>query len=220
MFNTLIKGENVIIEPNVQIGRYVRIYDNVIIKSGTIIGDFVQIGYKELQNNNITLIDEDVRIRSGAVIYHNCKIGRGSSIGHNSVIRENTIIGDNTYIGALVMMEGDTIVGNYCAINAQCHITKYSSMGDFTFFGPSVVSTNDNNMAHKRQGHGQNMKGFTIDKYVRVGGGTIFLPGVSLGEGCIIGAQSIISKDIPAYKVAYGSPAKIIRDATKDEIVL
>lgn len=218
-FNTLMKGENVIIEEGVKIGRFVRIYDNVIIRKGAIVGDYVQIGYCEFLQDGITEIGENSKIRSGAVIYHNCKIGNDSSIGHNSIIRENTIIGKNTYIGALVMMEGDTVVGDYCGINAQSHITKFTHIGDYTFFGPSVCSSNDNNMAHKRQGHGQNMKGFTTERYVRIGAGATLLPGVILGEGCIVGAHSTVTKDIPPYSVVYGFPAKIVREAKKEDII-
>ena len=139
-------------------------------------------------------------------------------VGHNAVIREKTIIGHDTYIGSLTAIEGDTKVGNYVGIQTQCYITKFCDIGDYTFIAPIFVGANDQAMSHRRAAHGQNLIGFTTEKYVRIAVGVTVLPGVRFGEGCIVGAGSVVTKDVPAYKVVMGVPARVVRDAPREEI--
>ena len=203
------------------IGKNVEIYNNVIIEDDVVIGNNCLIGYKEKDNDDVTIIKKGAKIRSGAVIYHGCIIGENSSVGHNTILRDKTIVGNNTNIGGLVMCEGDCIIGNGVLINAQCHITRFCNIGDYTFFAPNVVSTNDRDITYKREGHGTNLKGFTTGKYVRIAGGVKLMPGVHLGAGCIIGLGSVVTKDVPAYTLATGVPARIVEklDETKNRVI-
>lgn len=217
-------GGNVIIEEGAVLGSNITVLDNVIIKRGAIIGDNATIGYREnipgrISEEEITEIGENARIRSGAVIYWGTRVGRNSSVGHNTVLRERTIIGHDTYIGALNAFEGDTKVGNFAGINSQCHITKFSEIGDYVFIAPLFACANDSAIAYRRPGHGRNLKGITIDRYVRIAIGVTALPGIRLGEGSIIGAGSVVTRDVPSYKVVYGNPARVVREAPREDIV-
>lgn len=224
-------GENVVIEDGVQIGtgthigHNVSVGKNVVIGNDTAIGNNVIIGYTDikpwddkLSEPTITEIGKRVIIRSGAVIYTGSKIGNNSMVGHNTVIRENTIIGHDTYIGSLTATEGDTKIGNYVGIHSQCHITRFCDIGDYTFIAPLFVGANDQAMSHRRAGHGKNLIGFTTEKYVRIAVGVTVLPGVRFGEGCKVGAGSVVTKDVPPYKLVMGVPARIIRDVPKENI--
>lgn len=218
-------GQDVTIEEDVFLGNNVTIYDHVVIRRGTIIGDNVIIGYKEFNSGEksceelLTRIGKNVRIRSGTVIYWGTHIGDNCSVGHNSVIRERTLIGHDTYVGSLTAFEGDTRVGNYVGIHTQCHITKFCDIGDYTFIAPLFVCANDQAMAHRRSGHGQNLIGFSTEKYVRIAVGVTVLPGVRFGEGCIVGAGSVVTRDVPPYKVVMGVPARIVKDAPREEVI-
>jgi UDP-2-acetamido-3-amino-2,3-dideoxy-glucuronate N-acetyltransferase len=219
-------GSNVVIEDDVLLGNNISLKDNVVIRKGAIIGDNVIIGYRDIKPDQdapakpiVTEIGERVRVRSGSVIYWGTRIGSNSMVGHNSVIRENTIIGHDTYIGSLTAIEGDTNIGNYVGVHTQCHITKFCSVGDYTFIAPLFVGANDQAMSHRRRAHGQNLIGFTTEKYVRIAVGVTVLPGVHFGEGCIVGAGSVVTKDVPPYKVVMGVPAKVVKDAPKEEVV-
>ncbi|MFC1906263.1 DapH/DapD/GlmU-related protein [Chloroflexota bacterium] len=221
--NNVIIGNNVVINNDVVVGNNVTIFDNVIIGKETIIGDNTTIGYLDTESptkTTVTEIGENAKIRSGSVIYNGTKIGANSKIGHNTVIRERTIIGHDTYIGSLTAIEGDTKIGNHVGIHSQVHITKYCNIGDYTFIAPMFVGANDQAMSHKRRGHGQNLIGFTTEKYVRIAIGVTVLPGVNFGEGCIVGSGSVVTKDVPPYKFTIGIPARVIKDAPKEEIVL
>lgn len=224
--NNVNLGKNIVIEDGALLGNNISIEDNVVIRKGAIIGDNVIIGYRDVKpgqdtsgERRITEIGEQARIRSGSVIYTGTRIGRRSMVGHNTVIRENTIIGHDTYIGSLTAIEGDTRIGNYVGIHTQCHITKFCDIGDYTFIAPLFVGANDPAMSHRRAGHGQNLIGFTTEKYVRIAVGVTVLPGVRFGEGAIVGAGSVVNKDVPPYKVAAGVPARVVRDAPREPVI-
>lgn len=210
-------GINVFIEEGVSLGNNITIYDNVIIKSGASIGDNVVLGYFEGDcPQDKTEICENAKIRSGAVIYYGCIIGPESSVGHNCVLRERTIIGKNTYLGNLTACEGDTTIGNHCGIHSQNHITKYCSIGDHTFIAPFFIGANDNSIAFHRHGHGQNMKGFTTGRGVRIAVGVTVVPGVNFGEGCVVGAGSLVTRDVPPFTLVMGRPARVVNQANID----
>ncbi len=218
-------GGNVVIEDKVFLGNNVSLGNNILIRKGAIIGDNVTIGYIDFIPGEdapvkiaTTQIGEGVRIRSGTVIYHGTRIGDNSAVGHNTVVRENTIVGHDTYIGSLTAIEGDTKIGNYVGIQTQCYITKFCNIGDYTFIAPLFVGANDQAMAHRRVGHGQNLIGFTTERYVRIAVNVVVLPGVHFSEGCIVGAGSVVTKDVPAYKVVMGIPARVVRDAPREEV--
>lgn len=219
-------GVGVVIEDDVILGNNVLLQENVVVKKGAIIGNNVIIGYTDIKSGQhapaqpaATEIGENVRVRSGTIIYCGTKIGTNSMVGHNSVIRENTIIGHDTYIGSLTAIEGDTKIGNYVGIHTQCHITKFCDVGDYTFIAPIFVGANDQTMSHMRASHGQNLVGFTTGRYVRIAVGVTVLPGVHFGEGCVVAAGSVVTRDIPPYKVAMGVPAKVVKDAPREEVV-
>lgn len=218
-------GHNVTIEDDVLLGNNLSLGDNVVIRQGAIIGDNVIIGYRDIKPGGTskagslaTEIGQNVTVRSGSVIYYGTKIGDDSMVGHNAVIRENTIIGHDTYIGSLTAIEGDTKIGNYVGIHTQCHITKLCDIGDYTFIAPLFVGANDQTMAHRRARHGQDLVGFVTEKFVRIAVNVTALPGVRFGEGCIVGAGSVVTKDVPPYKVVVGVPARVVKDAPRDEI--
>jgi len=219
-------GQNVNIEKDVILGNNITIYDHVTIKKGALIGDNVIIGYREFNASEkspaeiLVEIGEKAKIRSGTVIYWGTRIGNNSSVGHNAVIREKTIIGHDTYIGSLTSVEGDTKIGNYVGIQTQCYITKFCDIGDYNFIGPCFAGANDQSMTHRRAGHGQNLIGFTTEKYVRIAINVTVLPGVRFGEGCLVGAGSVVTKDVPPYKVVMGVPAKIVKEAPREDNIL
>lgn len=217
-------GPNVTIEDGAVVGRNVTLVADVLVKHGAFIGDNAVVGYRDSAapaflpvEERLVTIGENAKVRSGVVLYWGVTLGDRSHIGHNAVVRERTRIGSCTYIGVLAMMEGDAEVGDHVSITPQCHITKYSFIGDYAFFGPMVVSANDNAMAYRRRGHGKGLKGFIAEKFVRVGAGAKLMAGVRLQEGCVVGAGSVVTRDVPAYKVVVGVPARVVRDALRDD---
>lgn len=207
------------ISPGAFIGANVIIGENVTIAPGAVIGANVILGYHEGGGvPALTEIREGAVIRSGSVVYAGCRIGRNSTVGHNSVLRDGTIIGHDTYTGTLVSVEGETVIGDHVGIQSMCYITRFCTIGDYTFIAPRFAGANDPVMSHRRAGHGTKLAGFTTEKYVRIGIGAIALPGVRFGEGCMVGAGSVVTRDVAPYTLVMGVPARRVRDISHDEI--
>jgi acetyltransferase-like isoleucine patch superfamily enzyme len=144
--------------------------------------------------------------------YRHVEIGSGTIVGRGAVIRDNVTIGQDCYIGDLSVFEGQTTVGDKTCINAQCHITRFSRIGSHVFIAPFFLSTNDDRMTYHRRDHGKNLVGVTIGDCVRIAGHVMTLPGVKIGEGAVVGAYSLVTKDVEPYTLVYGIPAKVHKD--------
>ena len=136
------------------------------------------------------------------------KVGRGARIGGRTTIRDGVVIGNRCYIGELCVFEGETTVGDGTCINAQCHITRFSRIGNHVFIAPFFLSTNDKRMTYHRKDHGKNLVGVVIEDKVRIAGHVMTLPGVRIGEGAVVGAYSLVTRDVEPYTLAYGIPAE------------
>ncbi len=220
-------GPGVTIEDGAIIGRNVTLVADVVVKRDAVIGDNVIIGYRDdaraesfAPEERLVVIGESAKVRSGVVIYWGVSLGDCSQLGHNAVIRERTEIGGNTYVGPLTFVEHDTKIGDFVGVQTKCYLTARCDIGSYTFLGPGVVTSNDNAMRHQRTGHGRYLVGPQTQRYVRVGAGAVLLPGVILGEGCVVGAGSVVTRDILPYKVAMGVPARVVGDAPCDDNVI
>jgi len=148
------------------------------------------------------------QVRKAFLLALHVRVGGGTRIEIGTIIREDTVIGRNCYIGNDCVFEGHTRIGDNVRIESQCHITSYSMIDDYVFIGPGFLSTNDNRMAYYRRGHGQNFRGVTIRKKARIAGGAMTLPGVTIGEGAIVGAFSLVTRDVRPYVLVFGVPAR------------
>lgn len=207
------------IHASASLGANVIIGENVIVREGAVIGPNVILGYFEGDGPLApTVIGENAIVRSGTVVYSDTTIGVNSTVGHNSVLREGTVIGHDTYVGTLVSIEGETVIGDHVGIQSMCYITRHCNIGDYTFIGPRFAGANDAAMSHRRSGHGQNLAGFITGKYVRIAIGVVALPGIYFGEGCIVAAGSVVTRDVPPYTLVMGVPARVVREVTHEEI--
>ena len=133
-------------------------------------------------------------------------------------MRERVTIGDDVVVGRGSLVENDTTVGAMTRIQADAYITAYSTLEEHVFIAPCVVTTNDNFMGRTEQRR-ELMKGPTIRRAARVGGGAILCPGVEIGEEAFVGAGAVVTKDVPPRVVVVGSPARVLRDVPEDELL-
>ncbi len=166
-----------------------------------------------------TKFGKNVRLGYGVVIEKNCKIGDNTFIGHHTVLRPETKIGNNCVIGHLTVFEGESIIiGDSVLIHAQCHITSDTIIEDDVFIGPSTVLINT-----KRIKHGRNfdlkITGPIVRRAARIGGSVLLIPGVEIGENSLIGAGSVVTKDVPPREIWFGNPAIKRGNVPEDEII-
>ena len=209
-------GKNVKIGKNVRIGDNTIIYDNVVIEDDTVIANNCVIGepvttYYTDENyvNPPTVIGPDSLIRSHAIIYAGTTTGKEFATGHRVTIREYSVFGVNCSIGTLSDIQGYAKFGDYCRLHSNVHVGQNSELGDFVFIYPYVVLTNDPTPPSNI------CKGPKVGNYSQVATMSVLLPGVVVGEHVLIGAGSIVSKDVANYSLTLGNPAKHIKDVSE-----
>ncbi len=178
-------------------------YGKVEIGKNAVIGDNVTLGH---QANGVLTIGDNAVIRSGCIIYSGTKVGNDFRTGHNILIRENTQLGDGVLVGTNSVIENNVKIGNDVSIQTNVYVTTNSVLEDKVFMGPCSVTTNDKYMKV-----GASLVGPTIKKGARIGANSTVLPGVVVGEGCVVGSASVVTKDIPNGLTVAGNPARIMK---------
>ena len=203
-------GHNVKIGDNTVIYDYVEIGDNAIICNDCIIGEPLNEYYFNANYQNpTTTIEEGALIRSHAIIYAGCIIGKNFMTGHRVTIRENTRIGDSCLVGTLCDLQGELTMGSYCRLYSNVHIAQNSHLGNFVSLYPFCVMTND------PYPPSTNVKGASIGDYTQVGVHSVILSNIKIGENCVIGANSVVNTKLADFSFATGDPIKILMDVRK-----
>ncbi len=153
-----------------------------------------------------TIIGDDTIVCSGATIYAGTEIGHHCFIGDGASIRENCVIGNYTLIGRNVTIENDTKIGAHVMIQTAAHITGNAVILDHVSIGPEVCMTNAKYMRDDRC---TEFKGPMIGAYAQIGGNATILPGVYIAPSVVIGAGTVVLRDITEVKTTWvGNPAR------------
>lgn len=161
--------------------------------------------------HDLRLKDPEPRVHPTAEL-KSCRLGRYAAVGERSVLRDVTV-GDFTYFER----NAEAIysdIGRFCSIaantrinalehpleRATTHKVSYRPNEYFRYLGV------DQAFRSRRQG-----KRVTIGHDVWIGHGAVVLPGVTVGNGAVIGANAVVSRDVPAYAVVAGVPARVLR---------
>jgi acetyltransferase-like isoleucine patch superfamily enzyme len=151
---------------------------------------FKQFGrHSHIHEGVVIMAPERVSIGKYVHIYHRCFI----AVGH----RGEVSIGDHTHLGVDVYLNasrGRIKIGNYVAIAPKCQIYSYSN-----YYQPGKLITECYKIAD-----------VNIEDDVWIGAGAIIFPGITVSKGAIVGAGSVVNRDVPAYTIVGGSPAKEI----------
>ena len=147
---------------------------------------------------------------SSSIVSEKASIGDGSKIWHFSHIREGAKIGKNVTIGQNVYIDKDVVVGDNCKIQNNVSIYKGVTIGQNVFVGPGVTFTND--LYPEVDGWSEEKIIPTFVKNgVSIGANSTIVWGITLTESCLIGAGSVVTKDIKSNMIALGNPAVEIK---------
>jgi acetyltransferase-like isoleucine patch superfamily enzyme len=163
-------------------------------------------------------IGDGTIVSTGAVVFAGAKVGARVIVGDQSCVRERVSVGDDVVIGRGSLVENDTTIGAMTKIQAEAYITAYSTLEEHVFIAPCVVTTNDNFMGRTERRH-ELIKGPTIRRGARIGGGAILLPGVEIGEEAYVGAGAVVTKDVEPRMLVVGNPARVMRGVPEDELL-
>jgi len=150
-------------------------------------------------------IGKNALLRSNTVIYNDVEIGNDFQTGHGVLVREKTKIGDKVLIGTNSVIEGHADIGSKISIQSNVYIPKNSYIEDKVFIGPCACFTNDRYPLRTDY----ELKGPVINKGASIGANSTFLSGIEVGEGAMVAAGAIVTRDIPPYYLAIGAPAKM-----------
>jgi acetyltransferase-like isoleucine patch superfamily enzyme len=183
---------------------------DALIGDGLHADDRVTIGYVGARSTAGTLsLGSRARLRSGTVIYVGSKIGCGFETGHNVVVREENRIGDDVAVWSNSVIDYGCVIGDRVKIHSNCYVAQFTELADDVFLAPGVTIAND--LFPGRPESAMAMAGPRIEAGAQIGVNVTILPYVTIGRCAIVGAGSVVTKDIPAGMLAYGNPAVPVR---------
>ena len=165
-------------------------------ESATVADSDVIIGYPVSRAEVDPLIlGPGARLRSGTVLYDGTTIGRGLQTGHGVVVREACQIGDDVSIWSNSVVDYGCRIGDRVKIHCNCYVAQFTELEDDVFLAPGVTIANDLYPGDQRSAQ--------------------LMAGPWIGAGALIGAGSVVTRDIPAAVVAFGNPATPRREVAE-----
>jgi acetyltransferase-like isoleucine patch superfamily enzyme len=221
-----------VLSPSASIGRDVVFGSHVVIGDGVVVGHGCTIQDGAVLGKAPTLsrrsstprepldelvIEDGAVICSQAIVYAGSRIGARTIVGDQACVRERTTIGPDSVVGRASGVDNDVVIGARVRIQSQAYVTANSVVEDDVFFGPCAMTTNDDTMARLQQG--APMRGATLRRACRIGGGAVLLPGVEIGEEAFVAAGAVVTSDVPARKVVMGVPARVVREVPDEDLL-
>lgn len=149
--------------------------------------------------NEYAVVDGNVEIGEGTKVWHFSHIQSGSKIGKNCVFGQNVNVGNNV------------IIGDYCKVQNNVSIYEGVTLENYVFCGPSMVFTNilDPKCKYPQVGAQFYIKTL-VKEGASIGANATIVCGNTLGKHCMIGAGSVVTKDVPDYALVVGTPGRVV----------
>lgn len=218
-------GEFAIVRPNVTIGNDVVIHANAVINPGVIIGNGVEIfpgaylgkepkGIGVLARQPVferrLVVGSHTSIGPYAIIYYDVEIGENTLIGEATSIREQSRIGSYCVLGRFNAINYNTHIGNHTKVLDFCAFPGNCRVGESVFISAHVCGLNDNSFG--KEGYTElNVVGPTIENGASIGAGAILFPKIIIGKNAIVGAGSVVTKNVEPGTIVMGIPARCVR---------
>ena len=187
------------------------IHPGVTLGDGARVGPFVVLGEPPSGGaiaDNSLRIGRNARLRSHTVIYGGSVIGDNIQTGHGVLIREATTIGDDVSIGSHSVVEHHVTIGDRVRVHSNAFIPEYSTLDEGSWVGPNVVFTNAKFPLSPTAK--DELTGPHLQRGAKIGANATLLPGVVIGRDALVGAGSVVTKDVPDGAIVAGNPARVI----------
>lgn len=143
-------------------------------------------------------VDEDVVIGDNTKVWHFCHLQKGARIGANCSLGQN------------VNVSNHVVIGDYCKIQNNVSLYEGVELEEGVFCGPSCVFTNDLTPRAKFPKGSAGYKKTVIKKGASIGANATIVCGHTIGEYAMVAAGAVVTKDVPAYALVAGVPARVI----------
>jgi acetyltransferase-like isoleucine patch superfamily enzyme len=235
---TAVIGADVSVAAGAVIGAGVRLGDGVAIGANSVVHAGVRIGAGCLIEDLVVLgkrprlrrgssaaaiqlgaleLGAEVTVCCGAVVYAGAVIGPGSIIGDQAQVREGSRIGQRSVVGRASCVDFNASVGDRVSIQTGVYVTSWAVVEDDVFLGPGVLMTNDDTMG--RHPKGEPLAAPVVRRAARVGGATVLVPGVEVGEEAFVGAGAVVTRDVGPREVVLGVPARVVRQVDAADLI-
>lgn len=213
-------AEGASVGPDTFLGNGVTLYPGVFVGEQCVVLDGASIGRPPISNGTTTRpiqsAFQDVTIGARSIIGANAVIYTGTSFGERVLIgdlaslREGCRVGDRAIVGRGTMALADCTIGSFVRIQDQVHVVGGMVVEEHVFLAMGVVTTNDNDVYMSRFGlTGSEQRGAPVlRRFAAVGAGATILPGVEIGEGALVGAGSVVTRDVAPWTIVMGAPAR------------
>ena len=154
------------------------------------------------------------KVVSSADVHDSAKVGDGTSVWHLAQVRENAVLGKNCVIGRGAYIGAGVHLGDNCKVQNYALLYEPASLADGVFIGPAVVLTNDTYpraitpAGELKSASDWQPVGVTIERGASVGARTVCVAPLNVGEWALIAAGSVVTRDVPAYALVAGVPAR------------
>lgn len=145
----------------------------------------------------------------GAIVYENVRIGDEPIIAHYAIIREETVIGDRFRMWNHAVVDYGCRIGHDVKLHSGVYLAQGTVLEDGAFMGPGSMTTNDR---HPGSPHGKAcLLAPVIRRGAQIGAHATILPGLTVGPRAVVGAGSVVTRDVPAEAVVAGNPARVLK---------
>lgn len=161
-------------------------------------------------------IDSTVRVHPSAHVEDGATMGAGASAWHQVQVRTGAVVGAGTIIGKGAYIGADVQVGANCKIQNYSCVYEGTTLEDGVFVGPEVVFTNDrfpraiNADGSIKSASDWDCEGATVRYGAAIGSRSVILPGIVIGRWALVGAGSVVTKNVPDHGLVVGNPARPI----------
>ena len=154
-------------------------------------------------------------IHPTAEVEEGAQIGEGTRIWHHAHVRTGATIGANCILGYGVYVDAGVRIGDNCKLQNRVSVYQGVTIEDGVFVGPHVAFTNDKHpRAITPDGHLSTDDDWAVSPIIvrsgaSIGAGAVILPGVTLGNWCLVGAGAVVSRNVPDHGIVTGNPARL-----------
>jgi len=151
---------------------------------------------------------QEKKIHPSAIVDSGAVIGEGTTVWAFVQVGANAIVGKNCILGNGCYIDRNAKIGDNVKVMNKAQVFRGCEIGDNVFIGPGCVIANDKKPKHDTERKFQGYE-WKIGNNVSIGANSVILPDINIGNFALIGACSVVTKNVPAHGLVYGNPAKL-----------